>query len=94
MRKYATVFATVTLTIGGLVMTSIPAAQAAAIPDAITNVTTSGQARVGDVLTLKADWKIPDYSQAGDTFTLDLPAEFIPLTDSFSIVDDGGNAIA
>lgn len=94
MRKHVAAIAAATLTIGGMAVGSVSAAQAGEINNAIVNINTQGEAKVGDVLTLNAAWQVPDYSQPGDTFTLALPQELIPLTNNFPILDENGNVVA
>ena len=93
MRKQPTTLAIAALALGGLGVGSLPA-QAAQIDNAITSVSSSGDAKVGEAVQLTAQWKVPDFSKAGDTFTLSLPAELIPLASSFPILDDQGNVVA
>lgn len=94
MRKHVVAIAAATLTIGGMAVGSVSAAQAGEINNAIVNINTQGEAKVGDVLTLNAAWQVPDYSQPGDTFTLALPHELIPLTNNFPILDENGSVVA
>lgn len=69
-------------------------AWAAEIPDAVTSVDTQGSLRVGDSLTLVAQWSVPDYSQPGDTFTLALPTELSPMQTEFNVLSDTGEVVA
>lgn len=94
MRKHVAAIAATTLTIGGMAVGSVSAAQAGEINNAIVNISTQGKASVGNVLTLNAAWQVPDYSQPGDTFTLALPQELIPVSKSFPILDENGNVVA
>ncbi|GAA1045919.1 Ig-like domain-containing protein [Rothia amarae] len=94
MRKHVAAIAAATLTIGAMAVGSVSAAQAGEINNAIVNINTQGEAKVGDVLTLNAAWQVPDYSQPGDTFTLALPQELIPLTNNFPILDENGSVVA
>lgn len=94
MRKHVAAIAAATLTIGGMAVGSVSAAQAGEINNAIVNISTQGKASVGNVLTLNAEWQVPDYSQPGDTFTLALPQELLPVSKSFPILDENGNVVA
>ncbi|MDO4917479.1 MAG: Ig-like domain-containing protein, partial [Rothia sp. (in: high G+C Gram-positive bacteria)] len=94
MRKQIAAFALTTATIGGLAIGAVPAANADQISNAITNVTTTGDAIVGDNVVLHANWAVPDYSKAGDTFTLELPTELVPLAKNFPLTDEAGNVVA
>ena len=68
---------------------------AADLADPITELTVSGQAAVpGDVLTLSAAWQVPDHSAAGDSFTLHLPAELVPLATDFPLATEAGDVVA
>lgn len=54
-----------------------PVARAAELLNAITDITLQGssEVNVGSVVNFKGKWVVPDGSAAGDTFTLQLPAE-------------------
>ncbi|MFR0657183.1 Ig-like domain-containing protein, partial [Pantoea sp. SIMBA_079] len=56
--------------------TAAPALASTTIPGAITSVTTDKTAYgYNERLKLTFGWAVPDGSQPGDTFTLDLPDE-------------------
>lgn len=69
-------------------------ANAEVIPDAITSVTTSGEFKVGQSFHLSADWKVPDDSQPGDSFSLELPPELQPVQRTFDLRDADGEVVA
>lgn len=58
MRKHVAAIAAATLTIGGMTVGSVSAAQAGEINNAIVNINTQGEAKVGDILTLNAAWQV------------------------------------
>lgn len=71
------------------------AADAADIPDPITSLEVTGQVHApGDVLTLSASWRAPDYSAAGDSFSLPLPAGLVPMSADFPLTNDAGDVVA
>lgn len=70
MRKQTTTLAIAALALGGLLGVGSLPAQAAQIDNAITSVSSSGNAKVGEAVQLTAQWKVLDFSEAGDTFTL------------------------
>lgn len=76
-----------------LPMTLTPAT-AAEVPDAISNVNVTGDAQIGQTLTVSANWAVPDHSQPGDTFSLPLPPEFTALQTSFPLTDKDGATVA
>lgn len=81
-------------TVVGLVSAS--RADAAAIPNAITSVTTSAtNVAQGDKVTFGCAWAVPDGSAAGDTFTLQLPRQLQWVgTTSFTLRDSTGALVA
>ena len=82
------------LALSAVGLTAAPV-DAADLTDPITELTVSGQAAApGDVLTLSAAWKVPDRSAAGDSFTLELPAELVPLATDFPLADEAGHVVA
>ncbi|WP_017936411.1 Ig-like domain-containing protein [Nocardioides sp. Iso805N] len=84
----------VVLTVVGLVSAST--ADAAAIPNAITSVTTSAtNVAQGSKVTFGCAWAVPDGSAAGDTFALQLPGQlqWVGAT-SFALRDSTGAVVA
>ncbi|MGG7465362.1 Ig-like domain-containing protein [Plantibacter sp. YIM 135347] len=74
-------------------------AQAAEIPDAITNVTVTSTAEDGtyakqQTITVAADWHVPDGTPAGSTFSLQLPDEFVGLGAEFPLLTKAGDTVA
>ena len=76
-----------------LPMTLTPAT-AAEIPDAISNVNITGEAQIGQTLTVTANWSVPNHSQPGDTFSLPLPTEFTAMQTDFPLLDASGATVA
>ncbi len=93
MKKQAAALTVTALTLGGLGLVSVPA-QAEEIDGAITSLTTAGEAVAGEPFTVNAEWSVPDYSQPGDTFTLQLPEQLVALTRAFEVKSDDGQTVA
>ncbi|MDT0190225.1 Ig-like domain-containing protein [Rothia terrae] len=94
MRKQTAALIAATTALGGVAFVGMPAG-AEEITNAVLNVNVQGQnIKVGDVLTLDATWHVPDNSQPGDTFTLDLPAELIPMATTFNLYNETGDVVA
>jgi len=70
---------------------------AAELPDAITSITLTGSSVVGqwERVDLACTWAVPDGSQPGDTFTMQLPPElrWFGSTD-FEVVSPSGDVVA
>lgn len=69
-------------------------ADAAEIDNAFTDVETTGTIAVGQTFQLTANWKVPDNSQPGDTFSLQLPDELEPVQKDFELRDAAGDVVA
>lgn len=71
-------------------------AGAATIPGAITSITTTATTVAQwDVVTFGCTWAVPDHSQPGDTFTLQLPSQLRwqgPM--DFNLTDPSGQVVA
>lgn len=80
--------------VGGVVV--VAPAQAALIPNAITNVTiTQTTAGYYENLRVNINWCIPDNATAGDTFWLQLPDELNGLNRNFDLLkSDTGEVLA
>ncbi|MFK4637172.1 SpaA isopeptide-forming pilin-related protein [Paenarthrobacter histidinolovorans] len=74
----------------------VPPAQAAVIPGAITGVSTgSTSIATGDEVSFTGTWAVPDGSQPGDTFTMQLPDQLAwrgPAT--FELKNASGDVVA
>lgn len=92
MKRALTALTASTVTAAGLVAFA-SSASAEEIDGAITGVTTSESTTVGDVFILDALWKVPDGSQEGDTFTLQLPERIRALSSDFEVVDPETNDV-
>jgi hypothetical protein len=77
-------------------MAGTSSAGAAVIPGAITSVSTTATSVVeGDRVDFQCTWAVPDGSQPGDTFTLQLPPELRWFgSTSFSLTAPGGESVA
>src|SRR5690606_28809616 len=72
-----------------------PAASAATIPGAITNVQVEqDSARSRTEVQVNLDWSVPNDSKAGDTFSLQLPAELATVTTAFQLKSPDGSVVA
>ncbi len=70
-------------------------ASAKVITGAITGVTVTPTNPVkSQALTITTAWCVPDGSQTGDTFTLQLPSQLIPYTSGFPLKDAAGDIVA
>ncbi|MDN5804152.1 MAG: hypothetical protein L0H26_06135, partial [Microlunatus sp.] len=69
--------ATIAALTAGLALTGAPPAQAATVTDAVSNVqiVETTVARYAKT-TVRFDWAVPDGTQPGDTFTIELPTIF------------------
>ena len=82
--------------VGVLVAAPSALSSAATVPAAITAVSIrQASTTAGAAMTLDLTWQVPDGTQAGDTFTLTLPAELSVLggTD-FALKDTDGAVVA
>ncbi|WP_168581927.1 Ig-like domain-containing protein [Gephyromycinifex aptenodytis] len=72
------------------------AADAAIIPDAVTDVRIDKtQINRWEQFKLNMDWRVPNASKAGDTFTLALPAELEATNGlTFPLIDPAGQTVA
>lgn len=69
-------------------------AHAAELEDVITDVQTDGSVAPGDRFRVDITWEVPDSAQPGDTFSMQLPDELLPMKESFEVLDPDGNVIA
>lgn len=68
---------------------------AATVPSAITAVhVDTSTASSGERIQVDVEWAVPDRSQQGDTFTLQLPPEMSPISTSFTLADTDGRVVA
>ncbi|MFK4637167.1 SpaA isopeptide-forming pilin-related protein [Paenarthrobacter histidinolovorans] len=74
----------------------VPPAQAAVIPGAITGVSTgSTSIATGDEVSFTGTWAVPDGSQPGDTFTMQLPDQLAWLGPAtFELKNASGDVVA
>lgn len=96
IRALACAVIATTLALAGATL-AIDSASAAAIPNAVTNISpvTTTPIGTGYQLTLQGTWAVPDNSAAGDTFALQLPSQlqwFGPV--DFSLKDSSGDIVA
>lgn len=70
------------------------AAHAAELDGVIIDVQTEGSVAPGDQFRVDITWELPDSAQPGDTFSMQLPDELLPLEESFEVRDPDGNVIA
>ncbi|HEV7171399.1 Ig-like domain-containing protein [Pedococcus sp.] len=75
LARALTVIAALSITLGAAVVAALPG-QASVIVGAITSITTSAtQVQQYDRVDLDCTWAVPDGSQPGDTFTMQLPSQ-------------------
>lgn len=89
--------ALVVCTLAGLTTFLLPsgAATASEIPGAITSVAVvEDTAQYGDRVQIEVDWALPDTVSAGDTFWLQLPAEFTRHSTTFDLRSPDGEVVA
>ena len=71
-----------------------PDASAKTIPNAISAVTVvPANPNIFSAVNVTAAWCVPDGSMKGDTFTLTLPTQLIPLTTGFPLKDPASGAV-
>ncbi|RKR75540.1 Ig-like domain-containing protein [Frondihabitans australicus] len=82
------------LAVAGLTVGLSAPASAAVISGAISNVTVGPtNPEQGSQLTTSIDWKVPDNTKAGDTFTLTLSSHLKDLPGGFSLKDPATGAV-
>lgn len=79
----------------GLVLTVGGAANAADLPNVISNVSVVEDAAApSSQVRIDLDWSVPDSARSGDTFTLTLPPELARYTTSFDLKAPDGSVVA
>lgn len=98
MKKKLTISAVaLILSMGGIGATSMTAANAEEIPNSIKSLETeSSTVEIGSFFKLSGTWAVPDNSQAGDTFRMELPEELraAAASTNFDLKNANGDVIA
>lgn len=78
------------------ILTGAGRATAAVIPSAITSISTTATAvSRWDMINFTCDWAVPDFSQAGDTFEMQLPAQLQWWgAANFNLTNPNGDVVA
>ncbi|BDZ49041.1 hypothetical protein GCM10025867_12820 [Frondihabitans sucicola] len=93
-RRLAALLLVPLLAFAALLFGAAAPAQAAPITGAITDVRIAPtDPRLGAQLTTEIDWRVPNGTQSGDTFTLTLPSNLRNLPQGFALVDPDGGAV-